>query len=483
MRTLEVECNSGWNEISRAELHLRSASAGLRLRTADATIIQGDAVLGDKMVPGVVQFSKMPPNTKVIIRIPYDLEATLREINVGLDVSYFTPKGRFEYLSNPTIATELALDVTVHDFFKSTLLYSKFRIRASRGIPLHIISTDLLGTERFTVQGPPCKVTPMLVFPKQEGTIMYKIRQKPATDGELTPSREAASTEKPLTLTVDYVCVDELAVLGVEARFKEALSELDLTGLRRLLVRTLRQALWQLSYEYYADAALLKELRIPSYDSVGWKSLLNGLPKSLANELEPVLKSWHERNQLISLSSLTEGSTSEFDLPQHSITIAVPLPRLHILHTVSLLVPSLMPPFFATGVLISATINITHTRRWDTPLVSSDTPLEFIFEIEAPSDAWLIGGQRRIKFVSLEGERKSWPIMLMPLKAGRLLLPTISVHMAGKTPEDFSCETDYESLGDTVMVLNDIGSTTIGLGEGGGTTEAVLIHSDRRSRT
>ena len=42
LRTLEIELNSGSNNISKGLLRIRPATAGLRLRTSEITVIAGD---------------------------------------------------------------------------------------------------------------------------------------------------------------------------------------------------------------------------------------------------------------------------------------------------------------------------------------------------------------------------------------------------------------------------------------------------------
>jgi hypothetical protein len=473
-RHLEVECNTGQNQVDRAELHLRSATAGLRLRTADATVMEGDANLSKAKVPGVIEFADVSADSKIIIRIPYDLEDNQRRILIGIDFTYHTPKGRFEFFSNPSIPTELALDVNVHDLFKSSTLFSRFRVRASKGMPLRILDVNLEESDRFMVRAPPCKITPMLVFPKQDATIMYHIQQKVTQKG-----RQPALEEKPLRLTLNYVCVHEAAISAIEKRFAESLAQTKFSALSRVIARTLSEAIRRLEPEVFIQVALLHEVRPPEYDSVGWKISLDGLSPNISKGLEAWLRTWHEENTVfpIALPSSTQDSPTFL---HQKITIAVPLPRLHILHTISLSLPTSSTHLFSTGSLIPATVTISHTRQWDTPF--SSAPLEFTYDIDAPVDTWLIGGQRRTKFTAKENEVLTWTIMLMPLKSGRLLLPSMEARLVDKTAADWSCETDYRSSAKTVVVIGDVGNTTVGLSDGSGGSEAILISSDRRMR-
>ena len=83
-RSVEVSVFSGWNNLAKGELRLRSASAGLRLRTADAEVIDGEVVVTSQRRPGVIEFDKLEPGRMVKFDIPYGLERDLPELSVCL---------------------------------------------------------------------------------------------------------------------------------------------------------------------------------------------------------------------------------------------------------------------------------------------------------------------------------------------------------------------------------------------------------------
>ena len=67
--------------------------------------------------------------------------------------------------------------------------------------------------------------------------------------------------------------------------------------------------------------------------------------------------------------------------------------------------------------------------------------------------------------------------MLVPLKAGNALLPSVDIRARikpkekekekedGKDEEILNCETDCLSYGESVMVVPDVRSSTVGVGE------------------
>jgi len=105
--------------------------------------------------------------------------------------------------------------------------------------------------------------------------------------------------------------------------------------------------------------------------------------------------------------------------------------------------------------------------------------LDFVYEISAPADTWLIGGQRRAHFSAKEGEEMTFPLLLLPQRTGYLLYPGVEVwHVPARREngeerdgskgggeaqggEAVSCETDYKSQAKSVHVVAGLSRTTV----------------------
>lgn len=204
--------------------------------------------------------------------------------------------------------------------------------------------------------------------------------------------------------------------------------------------------------------------------------------------------------------------------PESCRTIVIPMevPQVQVVHTASL--HHLSPrkerflPIAAIGDVLQFELRIIHTRGWDTSrlkAVSSDVipddgaELDFLYEIQANPEVWLIGGKRRANFRAREGKFLKFPLMLMPLRTGHLLLPNVdirsvvplhnenekagdgdgelsttgSVSRSDKLTDVVTCETNYKSQAQAVLVLPDVKSTTVKLEKDGGSW---LIESRRR---
>jgi hypothetical protein len=227
------------------------------------------------------------------------------------------------------------------------------------------------------------------------------------------------------------------------------------------------------------------------------------------------------------------------------IVIPVDVPGIQVVHTAELRLrlPHLTDDssgirtsvHAAVGHMIPVELVLRHTRRWcSLRTEAADMPLEFAYEIHANPDLWLVGGRRRGHFLAEEGETKSFAIMLLPQRAGHLLLPAIDIKTfvsgpsiasaqpppavpgaastptttnslttppsaagppggnppasgagagagAGASPlqqqrRQIPNEVDYKNHSETLLVLPDLKKTTVSLGSG----NPGLIESERR---
>jgi hypothetical protein len=195
--------------------------------------------------------------------------------------------------------------------------------------------------------------------------------------------------------------------------------------------------------------------------------------------------------------------------------ITVSIPQTHILHTASLTLTS--PESSSRGSVVAVVgqpimtdLRIKHTRRWASPtsliaaanLTSPIDAIEFVYSVDTNPDTWLIAGQRRAHFSAKEDEECIFPVMLIPLRAGTALLPSVEIRarvpprnedkrkgsiggdsgVVGGEGEDevLNCETDYLSSAEVVMVVPDVRSSTIGVGEMGRMGSSVWLEAESR---
>ncbi|KAL6708271.1 hypothetical protein ACN47E_003195 [Coniothyrium glycines] len=490
-RHIEVEMTSGRNEIQSAEIRLKSASAGLRLRTANAIMVSGDVGIEDKSSPGVITIGAVSPDKIVTLQVPYDMETILQDLTVKIEVDYSTEKGSFQYFGSFTIPVELPLDVNVHDHFKSKTLLSKFNIKTANHVPLTLLDVALEGSDDFDVQAPRRSKEAIHVFPKQPVAVTYKITKKATTAAGKRQSR--IFTAGSLSLSVEYRCLDEDVLDRLRRQFTDAVESSPVHRLARLLTDTFADRVEHaILPRQFEKIALLERVDLGAFEEMNWSECLDSLPIVVRDDTRNWLQKWHTTHQTIFLSEDSSHGASEpatappSPYPPRRMVITVSIPQTHILHTASLSStssPTQQTNIATVGQPLMTTLRISHTRRWAAPtsllsaanLSAPDDPIDFVYTLDANPDTWLVAGQRRVHFSAREDQQLEWPILLVPLKQGHTLFPNVEIRARIKPreetekskaePDILNCETDYLSYGESVTVIPDVRSSTVGIGE------------------
>lgn len=292
-RHIEVELFSGWNVIKSAEVRLKAASAGLRLRTSNAITSLGDISIENKSNPGVLILGAMAEHANATLQIPYDMETILQDLTIKIEIDYSTEHGKFQYMSSFTIPIELPLDVNVHDHFKNKSLFSKFNIKTANNVPLELFDVTLEGSEEFEVEAPRRSNELLHVFPKQPVAVTYKITKRMVSAAGKRQSR--ISTGGSLSLSVEYRCLDEDVLGRLRKLFVDAVAASPVHRLTRLLTDSFAdQVAHTILPRQFERIALLNKVDVGAFEETGWSDCLEGLPLVVRDDTRSWLQKWHE---------------------------------------------------------------------------------------------------------------------------------------------------------------------------------------------
>ncbi|KAK4100426.1 hypothetical protein N658DRAFT_559703 [Parathielavia hyrcaniae] len=502
-KSLDLELSTGWNDVTGCEVKIKAATGGLRLVMSEAE------VLGSRQPTrsqgGSFTFGAVPAHSSVKIRFPFTVENDVVDVTVRVEVTYSTDKGTFTFSKASSVPIALALEVNVQDIFKHEALFSRFAVSTASDSPLRLLKSELLGSDLFEAHFGRPSSQPVLVFPKQPASLLYKITRKPG-------SRLGPKVKKTLYLKLYYsVIQDEIRDL-----FRRALSaELESTPLREFSKLVVSKVLGcvrnMLSAHDIERATLLGELPTAFLSAVGWETQFPGLG-ACGLQLAALLRAWLHAHPTLPLDSST--TTTAKNTATNTILIPVDIPPVSVVHTADIRLrrplPSLThaydddiagggggggPPTAVVNQVLPATLHLKWTRIWNTWSSPGDErrsqDLEFGYEIVAASDTWLVGGRRKGHFVipaaaaeGAEGGMMSStveteaeiPVVLVPLREGWLSFPGVEIKPvggggggqgddggAGAGGGYGQCETDFRNLGETVCVVADRGKVTLSL--------------------
>lgn len=533
-RTLELELNSGRNDIKAGTVRVRPATAGLRLRIAEAELVEGEMNITANNEAGNIEFAQFGPQSFVRFRIPYTVEENHTTLSARAEVSYETQHGKFSYTSVHSVVSALPISVNVQDIFKDEVLFSRFTISPAMQVPLRVLGCSIPSSEAYQVE---CNIRERVawdVFPKQPASLLYKIQ--PRKNHIASPG-----AKRSLRLTVEFTCVDDECLDAVGRAFRAAIDKSDYRGHTTFLTSHVVEAFrTQLTTADMEVIGLTREIETLPYQKLRWDALLSLLGGKRAaagaaggEEVEGLktwLQEWHEKHPIISLPQQPTISSRR-------IVIPVDIPEIQVVQTAELQLDNpgdekekgSQLTHAAVGQMIAAELRLHHTRRWCSPAHQeatshSDGALEFTYDLHANPEQWLIGGRRRGNFLAREGTVTTFAVMLLPQKSGHLLLPSLEIKAfvppassscasvnpisgpsgntgvtsppppapgssgsaaaapGGPPPpslqrRQIACEVDYRNHGEALLVLPDLRKTTVSLSVSGGSW---LVDSERR---
>ena len=483
-KAIYVEIQPGQNEVEAAELTLKSGSAGLRLLTADVEAINGDDQIRDHGRAGTLYLDKLASNSKLGLTVPFKLDADTAEIIIRSEILYTTAHGTYTYGDQHRLSARLPLGVNVQDIFKEHFLFSKFSISTATGLPLSLVGCNLQGSEDFRVVTPYAEGNNLGVFAKQPASMVYRIMPNNKTGKRIAHSK--------LSMNVDYQCLDEEVAAVIQQSFSEYMKDSPAWKYCKLLQRHLSKILrGRLDHQALEVMGSLKSVQLASYSELDWGPVLTSVWSSERAAVISWLQDWHESNREIALADDARAAGGEFEAPRRRIVIPVEIPSLHVLCTarISTAIPA-PGEHYAVGEAIDAKLRIRHSRAWSQQPESSRRPTSFYYELEAPVDTWLIAGARRALFTvttGQQGDEQVFTMTLLPLRAGRLMLPTLEISLAKEDAQaeeggPISFEVDYESQGMAILVVPGVSSVTLSVAEDeeGGIKGALTVQGVER---
>ncbi|KAI1000220.1 hypothetical protein K3495_g7978 [Podosphaera aphanis] len=508
-RFLELEVSSGWNQVTSAEIRIRSATAGLRLQTSEPKLISGTTDLRKNQDPGLVCIGALERDVRVRIAIPFNLEQEVGEISVKLEMTYITEHGTFLFALTSSVPVMFLLGVNVMDVFKHKSLFSNFTISSVTTTPLRLLGSSLVESEIFEAHGGLRLDTPLVIFPRQPATILYKITKSK----RLPPASELRRKSKDLSLVLHFSSLEEEIEATIASNLGSALKNSPFASYTRLVTANLlREVRHRLSSQELERVALLSEVSTSFLASVKWREQFIGLGRSseveTAKLLSEFIQAWLKQQTVLRL--MTTSQNDELCDVRRSIVVPFDVPSIMVVLTADIRLLDPGSPYSAMAVAttnqpISVSFEISWSRIWDRDISagknnSSQTDFEFFYEIADKPDTWIIGGRRKGHFTvpkvspsETSAEPARFPLLLIPIREGFLPYPAVEIRAApmprakGSESEanpnsslepTVTFEVDYKNASDVIRVINGAQKITVSLDNSFSQGHAVLLETD-----
>ncbi|KAL7418808.1 hypothetical protein Q5752_006492 [Cryptotrichosporon argae] len=403
--TVVLELHGGKTGASSIRVDVASAVPGIQFDLAQ-THVDVNAIVGQQ-----IDIEEVGAGKTAVLTIPYIGQTHNDTASSQIHIEYDTPAGPRVYRDMQVVSTGLPLTVNVQDFFRPDCLISGFTIASDQHEHLHIGGIELSTAGGYGVERARAWDAPAVVAPYQPLSCLFKI--KPA---------QAEPPAGVLRLAIRYRTIEEEVQLLARAALEHIAAP---STLQRAVRERLAGGDWMSEYLTTGDAA----------------SAFAGLDEAFLTALR--------------------GSNGG-DLQWRTLEIPVDIPQRRLLTTVHLARPNV--DAIHEGRALPLALTLTSSAQW----ASGDdvAGLDVVYELGASADDWLVVGKRkgtyRVDLARPEVRR----VTLVPMRAGRLALPTVTVALAGGPAASASgpgaarhelervlCETHVDNAADVVHVL------------------------------
>ncbi|RMZ76460.1 hypothetical protein DV737_g4831, partial [Chaetothyriales sp. CBS 132003] len=459
-RTVTLKVQAMEHDLSRCKLRMRAATAGLRLQLYDA-VAHTEALELEVIRENDATWLRFPAISKTEaaeIVVPFTLEnANEASILVRCELTYSSGEKQWTLFETCEAQVLLPISVNVQDIYRTSHWFSRFHIGPSTLVPIMILGCEV-------EEGSDIKAKAHNIFDQLAITFLDQPAQWTVRLQSIPPD----SRVQKFSLLVRYKCLDQMMLESVEQAFQEDLSaagfEQYIRPLSKHLVQNIKSAWTEQDLE---AAGLTREMEIWHQDDVDFLTIVNGLDGSTSRKLETWLAAWHRTRNVIKLDA-SKGQT-------RTLKLAVELPPRPPIITAVLSITGGISSSAGVASLGQALFCELLIEKLLPPWLARDET-EFIFEIFAQADTWLIGGSKKGYLPPSQPTTKA-RVILIPQKAGSILLPLVDVRCRRKQQgragaeaewEEVSIEMNNRSASTTVTVTPNLKSTTLVLGSDDG---------------
>ncbi|RUP49086.1 trafficking protein particle complex subunit 10 [Jimgerdemannia flammicorona] len=332
--------------------------------------------------------------------IPYEGEGSwgVSDFMVKIVTEYITTDSkRRVFCSAESIKISIPLVVTESTIFREDCVFLKVELACNGLLPVRILASNLRPSKIYDVADNSLNSNwDLTLFPKQLATFVYKLTKRtyqaegshnvlwgfilgfPADNDALKSKVQFVVKYRPLKDEVEY---------RVAAMLHKILKEHNLGQHTQYIVRNVKEAF--LSSLDYTSYGLKDVLHLDDFDAELCENLLSYSDVDTIDRLLDIIQEFFE-----------------------------------ILHTVELVLEN--PDELVVTEACPCVLKIKQSVYW-TADQGAHPPTDFFYDVDVDYENWLLSGRRKLTFVSKAGETLEFPITLLPLKTGHLLLPSIRV--------------------------------------------------------
>ena len=436
-------------------LKLKPATAGLRLHLHQTRLgAQDEAVVNVVGQPPVIHIT--PRQSSIVLDIPYTFEnLDGSELVIKLVASYKFDDQEVMMYQTLRSNSILPITVNVHDIFKRTGLFSLFTLAPATLIPLRLVRCHISGVAD-SVNESAAVFEEVDVLPKQAANWLCHFSEEYWKATNIQEQRPR--------LFVTFQRYDEVILDSLKEQLRHDLQESEWGH----LFNPLSDHLFRIYQDRWSEqdletACLLQEIALWPYDLLHWPIVVQGLAVEIQRPLLAWLELWHRKHESIALRlrNLVDRTIS--------IPVDFPAPKMLVVLSLTLLEAKGMS-VLTLGKCYRCKLSVSIQGSPEMNL--NQVPIGAFYEIHASPDTWIIGGKRKGALSLAVGGSTTIPLLLLPQRTGRLLLPQAEVKTYQADQNGFGrtdafpavasrLEAEYHSQATSVMVSSSARITSV----------------------
>ena len=289
-RDLELVIEVGNNTIHEGRVSLRAASAGLRMHTANATILDGEDVIRPTTNPGDIQLRSCSEESIIRIKIPYQAELTAVALTVGVHIDYRTDAGKFTFRSSSNVDIAIPLDVSVQDTIKQDLVLSKFWLRPVGERPLLVLDAELEGSGKYETRPLLQQDLKTVVSSSHPLCVSYRVQL-----AKRTPDLEPDDVPgQPLVFRVKFRNIAQDLVDHMRQKLKHDVADSSFAMYGGLLLYHLEERMQAaMNKVEFKHAGITGAVQLPAYDDARFESIVQLLQRPRQEALAEWVRDWY----------------------------------------------------------------------------------------------------------------------------------------------------------------------------------------------
>ncbi|OBZ90744.1 Trafficking protein particle complex subunit 10 [Choanephora cucurbitarum] len=386
---------------------------------------------------GNISLPDLAPHTRLELFVLYEGSYTEFDYRIKTTVTYQHDRNELKFISSDYVKVTVPLIVNESTIFRESCVFLKVELSCNGDMPVRILGSSVKPSRHYLVESQSeVKQCDMTLFPRQHVSFIYKLVKR-----ERNLEETSTAMNSKIHFSVRYQSLKEEVETSLQMMMEHTLKKFNLEQHVPYVFQKVKEAF--LGTVDYCSYGLTDVVHLDDFDAELCESFLLHRDLKTKVQLLDLIEEFFEQHEAITMQQIQQQCPN----PRvHSIAFPLEVPTTKITHTAELSLS--VEKDLLVSEACPCILRIKQLTYWnpDPTQASNDA---FFYDIDVDYDNWLLSGKRRLRFISKPDQVMEFPLSLVPLKTGNLLLP--SVRVSAVSPDIFA-STVYTNSAQQILV-------------------------------